>query len=78
MGKQKGKKNISVVDFCRAYNGSNGDAADTARVLGVTVGNVYTRANKLRNQGVKLVEPRGHKPLDVDALNAMLAGEQAE
>lgn len=76
-GKQKGKKTVAVTVFAKTYNECNGNAVEVAKVLGMTVGNVYTRANNLRKQGVKLHETSGRKPLDVEALNALLVGSDS-
>lgn len=71
-GKQKGKLNVSDLDFGTAWNKSGGSAEVAAQSLNMTVGNVYTRVNKMRKAGFKLVEPAGRKPKDVAAINALL------
>lgn len=79
-GKQKGKLNVSDLDFGTAWNKSGGRAEVTAASLNMTVGNVYTRVNKMRKSGFKLVEPAGRKPKDIASINALLeaAMETAE
>lgn len=71
-GKQKGKLNVSDLDFGTAWNKSGGRAEVTAASLSMTVGNVYTRVNKMRKAGFKLVEPAGRKPKDIAAINEAL------
>lgn len=71
-GKQKGKLNVSDLDFGMAWNKSGGRAEVTAASLNMTVGNVYTRVNKMRKNGFELVEPAGRKPKDIASINEAL------
>jgi transposase len=68
------RKVISDIDFCRAYNAAQ-SVKEVQTALGVSYGNILTRAKSYKAKGVALKSfppaPRGRR-IDVEALNKML------